>query len=156
VTSRSRLAVHDHAVPRMEPVVIERLGQGEIQGDHHLGDPGLRGADAAPITGETELSPDRRLDAVAVEHLSLDCRGVQCLVTHDVHDEGFEPPRNCDRAALLARGLCPPPVSSRVSSTLVKTPSFCPVTRAFRHSTALTAGMLRFLPELSRSRHTGV
>jgi hypothetical protein len=39
-------------------------------------DPGLRGADAAPITGETELSPDRGLDAVTVKYLSLDGRGV--------------------------------------------------------------------------------
>ena len=83
-----RVALARRLRQHLQVVDHDAVGQGAIQGDHHLGDPGLRRADAAPVSGEPELTPDRGLDAVAVEYLALDRRGVQCLMAHDLHDEG--------------------------------------------------------------------
>jgi hypothetical protein len=50
----------------------EGLGEVAIQIDHHVGDALLGGRNSARVGSEAEITPDGRLDAVAIEKLALD------------------------------------------------------------------------------------
>ena len=75
----------EHAVPPEQAFVRERSGEAAVEIRHHVGNALFGGGNSAAVGIEPEISPDGRLDAVAVEKLALDFRGLDRLVADQVH-----------------------------------------------------------------------
>jgi len=76
--------VDDMTMPSVERCSIQRLGDTLVKIDHHLGDAGFGRLDPTLIPGEPQVPADRGLDAVAIERLSFDRRGVDGLMAHQL------------------------------------------------------------------------
>ena len=57
----------------------ERLTKGFVEIDHHVGDTLLGRRNSTRIGSETEIAPDGRLDALAIEKLAFDLRSLEHL-----------------------------------------------------------------------------
>ncbi len=86
---------HNHALPRMELLVGQRLGEGPVEVDHHVGDALLRRPARRAGGGDAETAHDGSAHRIPVEERSLNLRCGERLKPHDFDQEpGFFVLRN--------------------------------------------------------------
>ena len=86
-------AGHDHPVPGKQHVMIEGPGKVQVNFGHHLRETTFCGRDAARILDkfQSQLLPQRRLNALPVEIFSFDGGGLQCFFADQVDPDLVAP-----------------------------------------------------------------
>jgi hypothetical protein len=75
------------AMPLKQALMTQGRGMVAIQFHHQLRHSGLRRGNTTMIGGQSEVAAQRRLQAVAIQHLTLDLRSLLRFLAENLHRE---------------------------------------------------------------------
>jgi hypothetical protein len=78
-----------HLVPLEHRLIGQRVGVVAIEIEHHLGDAAFGRLHIRSLDAEAELGAHRGLDAVAVQNLAFDLRGLDRFLADKLDLQGF-------------------------------------------------------------------